>query len=295
METLRIGAVRIDNVVEMDIAFEPEWLLHQAGAADVVANYEALGPRLVDRDTGQLKLVVQSYLLRTPQRTILIDTCTGNRRQRPSVPFFHMLETSYIERLRATVAPEEVDMVVCSHLHVDHVGWNVRQDGAGFVPTFPNATYVFNEAEYCWWRDVHARGAGTPQAKASFLECVEPLVRAGRAQLVPSDHVLERGPDLEIRLEELPGHTLHQVGVHIRSGGRHAFFTADAVHHAIQFAHPGWRSRPDTDPGLGEATVRRLIATYADSDTIILTGHSPAPTACRLVRAGAAARLVWAA
>ena len=293
MDTLQLGRATIDSIVELEVAFEPEWLLTEGATADVLREFDAYGPRLIDPTTGGLKLTIQSYLLRTPRQTILIDTCCGNERERPSVPFFHRLDTDYLERLSALVRPDSVDIVLCSHLHVDHVGWNVTQDGERFVPTFPNATYLFSAPEYHWWRDLHARGAGSPQAKAAFLECVEPLVRSGQARLVEPDHCLEDSDDVDARLVELPGHTMHQVGVSMGAGGRRVLFCADAVHHAIQFVHPTWRSRPDSDPALGEKTARALIETYADTDTIILTSHSPHPNACHLVRDGDAARLLF--
>ena len=284
MQTLEIGTARIDSVEESRVLFDPTMTVG-ATPRTVLDHFDLLGPRLVDRETGKLKLAIQSFLIRTPDRTILVDTCCGNGRDRPSAPFAHMLDSSFLQNLEALgVKPESIDLVRCTHLHVDHIGWNMRQDVNGWRPTFPNAEYRICGPEYEWWVHTLAKGGGSPHARVSFRECVAPIVAAGLARFVDADHVVEDSADLRIWFEELPGHTMHQCGIKVRSGGAEAFIVADAVHHAVQFSFPNWISQVHTDEPLARKTLHSLIDRYTDAPTIILTSHSPGPCSARLVK-----------
>lgn len=272
------------------MAFPAEGLFGgTATGAAVLAEREALNAESYDPATGALLLAVQSFVIRSSSRTILVDTGCGNGRSRPSARWCDMLETPWLDRLAAAgMQPEDVDAVVCTHLHVDHVGWNVRRDGEGWSPCFANATYIMGGEEYCWWLDEHLDGGrhSSPHQRAAFDECVQPLVAARRVEFVGSDEVIHSEPDLEISLEKLPGHTPHQLGVHVRSGRDHAFLIADAVHHGVQFVRRDWQGRTDYDQAMSRRTVDGLIERYADTDTIIIAAHAPWSRGARLARRG---------
>ena len=286
-KSVNAGPAKVYAIEETRVRFKAELLFGESASSDAVRKELTwLDPDSVDAATGELILSVQSFLIKTPTKTILIDTGCGNGRQRPSALWSHMLNTPFLEELKALgVSPEGVDVVICTHLHVDHVGWNVRFDQGRWQATFPNATYIFGAAEHAWWKHEHAIGGpgSSPHQRVAFDECVQPIVDLGRARLVGPDFKLDGLDNLEIRLEPLPGHTLHQSGVHLFGGGRHVLFTADAVHHAVQFAHSDWHGRADTDRQLSHRTVANLIKRYTDTETILLLGHAATLDEYRLV------------
>src|SRR5215470_10383075 len=139
-------------------------------------------PRAIDPVSGNLVLTIQAFLLRTRHHTILVDSCVGNDKPRPQRPFWHMqrLDT-FLPRLAALgVAPESVDYVMCTHLHWDHIGWNTRLRDGRWVPTFPNARYIFARREWEFWDALHRQ---TPQAQ--IADSILPVIEANQAQFVP--------------------------------------------------------------------------------------------------------------
>lgn len=293
MNPHRIGQVTIVPVVECSgVAVEADWLLAGATREAIAAEAHWMGPRAIEASTGRLAFDIQSLVVRTAQHTMLVDTCCGNGRFRGEGSPFHMLDTAYLERLEAAgVDPDSVDFVMCTHLHADHVGWNMRQDGGRWRPTFPNARYVIARDELAFWRDAMPRGFGSVGTRAAYTECVAPLVADGRAlPLAPGDR-LGHALDDVLGIEELGGHTPGHIGLHVRSEGAHALLTGDVLHHPVQCAHPEWGSPADVDPARALATRQRLIDTYADSSTLIVPAHFAAG---HLVGHGSAARFRFA-
>jgi glyoxylase-like metal-dependent hydrolase (beta-lactamase superfamily II) len=276
----QIGDVRITRVVEMLTPVPVEGLLPGATAEGVERNLSWLRPHFVD-DDGNLLLSIHALCVESQGRKIVIDTCVGNDR---AIPEFEglTLHTPFLDELAAAgFAREDVDTVVCTHLHFDHVGWNTMLVDGEWVPTFPNARYVICQGEWEHWS---AEG-GTGYA-ATLNDAVRPVVDAGLADLVPPDH---RVTD-EIRLEPTPGHTPGHVGVHIESGGRHAFITGDLAHHPVQWAEPTWAAAPDTDPAQSTATRQRLLDEFADTDVLVIGTHFAPPCSGHLVSDGDAYR-----
>ena len=154
-----------------------------------------LQPHFHHPETDRLIMSVHSYVVRTPKHTILIDTCVGNDKNRPSTEPWHQLQTPWLENLRAMgVAPEEVDYVMCTHLHVDHVGWNTRLVDGRWVPTFPNAKYLFHKDEYAHWlaaEEAAQGGQGSGSSDGCFIDSVLPVMEAGQAVLVDNGHSLD--------------------------------------------------------------------------------------------------------
>jgi glyoxylase-like metal-dependent hydrolase (beta-lactamase superfamily II) len=296
MKTLSLGAVRIDRAIELEhVAVDPNWLLANATPDGIAEELPWLGNGLVQPVTGKLIMDFHSFVIRTVRHTVLVDTCIGNERDRANDPLFHMLRTDYLANLaRIGVHPEEVDFVLCTHLHVDHVGWNVRRQDGEWVPTFPNARYLIGRKELDYWLDAEPRGIGSPVSRAAFRDSVLPIVQAGKADLIEDGHVVEHELDRDLRVESLPGHTLGQVGLHVRCGCYHALLTGDTIHHPIQVAKPHWHSPADVDPSMSTRTRRGLIDRYADTDTLLLSAHFPTPTAGRIISHGQGARFCFA-
>ena len=230
MTTVTIGQASITRIEEMYTAgwdapaFFPDW---QPQAVEKHLSW--MVPHHFDPAKNSLKLSIHSWLLRIGRRTVLIDTCIGNHKERPSRPEWHRMETRYLARLaEAGIRPEEIDMVMCTHLHADHVGWNTRLDNGRWVPTFPNARYVFSKADYDHY--LAQERAGREPNRGSFRDSVLPVVEAGLAQIVDGDETL----DEHRTLERAPGHAPGSVLVKLASAGKRALFCGDVLYHAIQ-------------------------------------------------------------
>jgi glyoxylase-like metal-dependent hydrolase (beta-lactamase superfamily II) len=267
VRTQTLGDIRIDKVVELErLALDPNWLIANAVAAEIAAEQPHLGPELIEAGTGRLIIGVHSFLVRTPSLTILVDTCCGDRRHRGDASPFHMLQTHYLANLAALgVLPQEIDLVFCTHLHVDHVGWNTRLVEGQWVPTFPNARHVFGRDEYNYWKDHSER----PDHIAVFNDSIKPVVDAGLVDLIASDGDVAN----EITLIPTPGHSPGHMSVHIKSGGEEALLTGDAAHHPVQMAHPDWASTADSDPAQSTRSRRELFTRFADTPTLVIGGH----------------------
>ncbi len=288
----QLGDFRIDRVVEGEGPyFALDFLVPgmPAGLADAHADW--LRPHFIDPADGRVIMAFQSFVLRTPHHTILVDACTGNDKERHDRPQWHRQKHPYLDRLKAAgVTPDDVDFVFCTHLHADHVGWNTVLDNGRWVPTFPNARYLFQRDEYAANEAAHRRAVASgapPIWHGSFEDSVLPIVAAGRAVMVDSDHAIEDG----VRLEAAYGHTPGNCLMHAASGGRRALFIGDIMHTPAQFAAPQFSSRFCADPALSAKVRVGLCETYAESDTTILAAHFPTPGVGRIVRHRDAFRL----
>ena len=283
MQTLHIGDIRIDRLVETEGPFaDADFLLPDIDPA-LLDNHDWLYPRFVEPVTNKIIMSFHSLILRTPNSTILVDCCVGNDKERPARPGWHHQKTPWLERLsRLGLTPEHIDFVLCTHLHADHVGWNTRLIDGRWVPTFPNARYLFARDEYRYWEHACKNHSGDePLNHGSFEDSVLPVMEANKAILVDNDYQLETG----IWLEPAPGHTPGNVIVHIQSGQQHAVLSGDVMHSAVQLVNPDLSSRFCLDPDLSRVTRRNLIDTYADSSVIMLPAHFPAPTAGTIISA----------
>ncbi|WP_339154474.1 MBL fold metallo-hydrolase [Streptomyces sp. F41] len=264
------------------------WLLPEA-TADLVTQVPWLLPEFAD-DQGVLRLASHSFAVEADGLRIVVDTGIGNGKQRAN-PAWHQQQTAYEERLRAAgFAPESVDLVVLTHLHTDHVGWNTRAEGDDWVPMFPNARYLTSRTEWDHWA-----GAELDEPRQQmFRDSVHPVREAGLFDLLD---VPDGGTDIApgVRLLPTPGHTPGQVAVELSSHGERAVVTGDSIHHPVQLAHPGICSCADLDPALAARTRHRLLDSLADTPALLLGTHFPPPTAGSVRRAGDAYRLVPAA
>jgi glyoxylase-like metal-dependent hydrolase (beta-lactamase superfamily II) len=286
MRTQILGDIRVDSIAEYDDwALDPDWLLVGATAEGVAEHEHWLGPRLVEPGTGKLFNRSHAYLIRTRHHTILFDTCCGNDKERPDMPHWHRLQTPFLQNLeRAGVRPEQIDFVMCSHLHADHIGWNTRLVNGEWVPTFPNARYLMSKGEFEWWREAIDAGLVAPHRKQPFDDSILPVVKHGLATFVEDDHAIENEMPDEVRYLPLHGHTKHHCGLYLRSRSEDAIFTGDAIHHPIQLVRPDWINGVNCYDRLAATQViHDLIARCIDTSTQLLTSHFPEPTAGRIV------------
>jgi glyoxylase-like metal-dependent hydrolase (beta-lactamase superfamily II) len=281
MQVTRIGAFEVRRIVEFEgPSFDPVEFFPDFDPAVVRDNAELLGPRLIDPTSGKLVFSFHSFVVKTGRHTILIDTCLGNDKERPTRPQWHRLRTSYLADLAAAgVKPDEVDYVMCTHLHWDHVGWNTRLADGNWVPTFPKARYIMARREFEHWQEVHRRGDDTPH-RTAFADSVLPVVHTGQSLLVDDDFAMEDG----LWFESAPGHTPGNVVIHARSGDAVGLFVGDVLHHPIQLLKPEWSTRACSDMDLSRQTRTRLVEEHAERGTLLLPAHFPTPTTGRIVR-----------
>ena len=285
--TRHIGTIRIDRVIEEEGPdFIASRLLPDATPAALDPHRHWLEPRFLDPATQKLVLTMQSYVLRTPRHTILVDTCVGNdKARRFHAPWNMRTHTTWLDRLDDVgVQVEEVDYVMCTHLHADHVGWNTRLVNGRWVPTFPNARYVFSKAEWSYWEELNRKGA--KYSDGCINDSVLPVVEAGRAVFVESDHAFNN----EIYFESTAGHTPGHIAIKLVSGGRTGVLSGDVIHSPVQCAHPEWSAVGCFDQEMSRQTRRAFLERYCETDTLVMTAHFPSPSAGYVERAGNAFR-----
>jgi glyoxylase-like metal-dependent hydrolase (beta-lactamase superfamily II) len=259
-----VGKVKITKVVELETIGSTRFILPLA-TNEEIQKLPWLIPHFATEE-GRLKMSIHSLIIETPSRRILVDTGLGNDKEGRKVPTWNNRKEPFLEKLTAAgFAPDSIDTVLCTHLHVDHVGWNTRLVGGKWVPTFANARYVFGKTEYEHWRD----HSDEPDKAAVFNDSVKPIADAGRADLVASD---ARICD-EITLISTPGHSPGHVSLHIKSAGEEGLLTGDVAHHPCQMAHLDWSSTADSDPVRSAATRRELFGRFADTPTLVIGGH----------------------
>ena len=288
MKTQKFGAIEVHKFIEIDrMPVEANWLLHNITPEIVAANREWLGPNLVEPGTDRLILSFHTYVIQTPSLNILVDTCNGNDKQRPSMPAWHMMNSPYLQNLKALgLAPEDIDIVMCTHLHTDHVGWNTRLENGRWVPTFPKARYVMSRAEFAYFDGLHREDPARPLNRGSFVDSVLPIVEHGRAVMLDAGDTVDAALGDDLSLQSAIGHSPSAFNIFLNSGGRRACFCGDVMHHAIQCAVPELCSPADYDNALGIQSRRALLEQCADTDIVMLTGHFPEPTAGHVVSHG---------
>ena len=242
-----------------------------------------LRPHFAD-DAGRLRMSIHSFVVETPNRRIIVDTCLGNDKKNRRIPHWNDRDGPFLDDLtQAGFPPESIDTVLCTHLHVDHVGWNTRLVDGRWVPTFPRARYLMGRVEYDHWRSIQDR----PDMADILADSVTPVVEAGLATLVETTEQIAD----EIKLVPTVGHTPGHVSVMIESRGEQALITGDFMHHPCQIAHPEWSTLADSDPDQGIETRRIIFQSLADTPVLVIGTHFAGATAGRIVRDGETYRL----
>jgi glyoxylase-like metal-dependent hydrolase (beta-lactamase superfamily II) len=279
----RIGAVTIAKVVEQtrEVLISrllPAATVEEARAIDWLAAEQVL-------DDGRAPISFHSFIVRAPGCTIVVDTCVGNDREGLDFAVWNGLQTDYLETFAATgVAPEAVDVVLCTHLHVDHIGWNTRKADGAWVPTFPNARYLIDRGEYEYWR-AHAEEG---EVGALLRQSLDPIEAAGLLELI--DARAGHAVCDEVALTPTPGHTPGHVSVRITSQGETALITGDALHHPSQIARTDWGSVSDWDPAMAVKSRRALLSSCEACGGLLIGTHFAGDPAGRIRPHGSAWR-----
>ena len=271
MKTWTIGKVEVTRIVEVNGHTDPLSFLLEGGSAELMKQYDWLFPHFATPE-GDMRISFQCFVVKTPTHRIMIDTCIGNDRQR-RFDIFNNMNTSFLADIAAAGCPaESINTVLCTHLHFDHVGWNTHRVNGKWVPTFPNARYLFGKTEWEHWKTMPREGN---EESMHLVDSIDPIIAAGLAEFVDTDFKIIPG----VRLIPTPGHTPGHVSVHISSEGKEAVITGDLMHHPVQIAVPEMKGNFCMDPVQSGKTRRAFVERYANQPTLIIGSHFPDPTA----------------
>lgn len=265
---MRIGDITIERIVEMEIPFMRSEEMFPAAPIELLQQHRHwLEPKAMCPQSGKIIISIQTYIIKTPQHTILVDTCIGCDKTNHYFPEWHQRnDHSWYHKLLASgIRPEQVDYVFCTHLHGDHCGWNTRLVDGRWVPTFPYAKYIIAEKEIS-----HAESAGAP----AYQESVLPVIESGQVIQAATDYALNDN----VWLEPTPGHTPGHVAVHLQSKGERAVLCGDLIHSPIQCLYPHWHYWIDADPVLAVQTRQKFLAAQCENRSLVLTAHFPSPS-----------------
>src|SRR5260370_1612029 len=255
----KVGKAKIAKIAELETTGSTRFILPLA-TNEEIRKLHWLIPDFATEE-GRLKMSIHSLVVETPSRRIVVDTGLGNDKEGRNVPTWNNRNGPFLETMTAAgFPPDSIDIVLCTHLQVDHVGWNTRLDGGKWIPTFANARYMFGKTEYEHWRD-HSE---TPDKVAVFNDSVKPIADAGKADLIASDARLCD----EITMIPTPGHSPGHMSILIQSDGEAGLLTGDAAHHPCQMAHLDWPSTADSDPVESAVTGRELSPPLAAPPTV---------------------------
>jgi glyoxylase-like metal-dependent hydrolase (beta-lactamase superfamily II) len=269
--TFKVGDATIHRIIEMECGFTPALeFLPNLTKEQLDENRSWLSPAALDANDN-LVLCFQSYLVQIAGQNILVDSCVGNDKDRAARPLWHRKkDNAFMSGLkRAGIGPDDIDYVMCTHLHVDHVGWNTKLENGRWVPTFPKARYLFAKTELDFWLAENAKAEVAPIA-----DSVVPIVEAKACDIITSDYSLN---DL-VSVFPSPGHTIDHYGVKVGKPGADAVFTGDLIHSPLQARYPDLTMRVDYNPAQGAASRRKFLETYCDTNTVCCFAHFPSPS-----------------
>jgi glyoxylase-like metal-dependent hydrolase (beta-lactamase superfamily II) len=279
---IALDGVTIHPIVEQQTAdFDVMAFFPTLTKALLDENRSWLQPTFLDPATNKLVFCIQGFVIKTPHHNILIDTCVGNHKPRPTRPFWHMLNSDRFESELAStgLGVGDIDYVMCTHLHTDHVGWNTRLDNGRWVPTFPHAKYVMADRELEHWTK---RERDNPASCPWITDSVLPIVAAKRAQIVKSDFALND----QVQLMPTPGHTIDHFSVLVGRAGSDALITGDMIHSPLQGKYPDLGMVVDYDSRQAEETRRKVFDRFSEEHTVICATHFPTPSTGHVRRQG---------
>ncbi|MCT4352028.1 MBL fold metallo-hydrolase [Streptomyces sp. Je 1-79] len=271
-QRIMLGDVEVIRVVEWRGAFAPaRGLVPESGAEVWRDNEEWLAPDHWEPDTDHAVMALQTWVLRSAGRTVLVDTGVGNGRERPGSPQFHHWQGDFLGGLaRAGIRPEDVDVVVNTHIHADHVGWNTTDADGEWVPTFPHAEYLVPAADDAHFGPASAGGAGRKGDDILVYEdSIAPVHRAGRSVLWDGGHRI----DEHLVLESAPGHTPGSAVLRLESRGDRAVFVGDVLHSPVQVLGPSCNSCFCLDPASAAKSRRRILERAATVGELVIPAH----------------------
>jgi glyoxylase-like metal-dependent hydrolase (beta-lactamase superfamily II) len=275
MSPFSIGNLVVDRVEEICKPAVPPLHFLRGLPENALDTHRAwLEPGFLDPASGLLPLSIHSWLVRTSQHVVLIDTCSGNHKSRPGFPPAHNLSLPYLERLAEKgLRPEDIDYVMCTHLHLDHVGWNTRLQDGRWVPTFPKARYLFSRTEYNAFNPATGPGDPNPVNTGTFEDSVLPIAEAGQMQLVDDGYSV----DDELTVESAVGHSEGHVVIRAKSGDDEGVFLGDVLHSPLQCCYPDVNTAFCQHPESARQTRRRLLSEAAERGQLLMPAHFPAP------------------
>ncbi|WP_109031297.1 MBL fold metallo-hydrolase [Streptomyces rubrogriseus] len=286
MEQITLGNVSVTRVWEYygSVEMEPHAFFPESSQEVWKDGVHWLAPHFLDSETNIVNSAIQTWLLRSGGKTILVDTGVGNHKERPYAPVWSRLETDFLANLaRAGVQPEDVDIVINTHLHIDHVGWNTYLDGRSWVPTFPNATYLMPKDDFDFWNPANGHqpllGRGNQNV---FEDSVAPVHQAGQTLLWENSHQI----DADLRLDAAPGHTPGSSVLTLSSGTDRAVFVGDLLHNPVQIVEPDANSCFCEDPAGARATRRKVLGWAADNNALLIPAHLGGHGATEIARNG---------
>lgn len=271
MNEIVLGDVTVTRVMEYygSVRLSPQEFFPESEPAAWQRHEPWLVPDFLDPEGDVCVSAIQSWVLRSKGATIVVDTGVGNHKERPNTPVWHRLETDYLDNLAAAgVRPEDVDYVINTHVHIDHVGWNTYLDDGDWVPTFPNATYLIPRADFEFWNP-DIRPSSDTDHRNVFEDSIAPIHAAGQAVLWEDAFDI----DADVRLQAAPGHTPGSSVVTLASGSDRAVFVGDMLHTPLQFVEPDTNSCFCEDPAQARATRRRVLGWAADTATLVIPAH----------------------
>lgn len=283
VHSLHVGPCRVHRLADMDRVKWPATAMFRGLSGEALARAAArTPPGMIDVEAGGLLLSFNSYVVETPDALVLIDAGIGNDKERPDRSLWHKRSSNFLKALEVTsFAPERFDLVINTHLHADHVGWNtVMRDGA-WVPTFPRARYVTPAGELAHWRDLY-KTKDVETLHGAYADSVAPLVAQGKLEAVKTPCEIVPG----LTLEPAHGHAPGMAVVRLKAEGTEILFLADVVHHPLQLSDPETTSNFCMDPAMANATRRRLLDDCVANGTIVAPYHFPTPVFGRFERAG---------
>jgi glyoxylase-like metal-dependent hydrolase (beta-lactamase superfamily II) len=280
----RVGDVEIASIVEVYGSEDDISMLLPDATPQFLQQFGWLVPHFATPE-GKMIISFQCFVLRSKGRTVMIDTCIGNDRQR-EFDVFCNLQSTFLEDLATAGFPaEEVTDVLCTHLHFDHVGWNTQLVDGKWVPTFPQARYLFGRSEFQHWQ--HLRDTDGYHHMGHLADSIDPVVEAGLVDFIDPDFKLTS----EVSLIPTPGHTPGHVSVLIESRGQSAVITGDLMHNPVQIAIPATEARFDMDKAQAARTRSEFVQRFNGTNTLVIGSHFADPTAGHIVPDGKAWKL----
>jgi len=277
-QSWKVGSTRVTAVVEAQTDGIPPEFFFPAATAATILEHPWLQPHFA-QERGTVSLRVQAFVVETGDRLVVVDPCVGNGRERES-PFWNDQSWPFMERFRAAgFDPARVDLVVYTHLHADHVGWGTHRVDGRWVPTFPQARYLFVREELDFLR---SRRAAEPDARAIDDDSIAPVFDAGRAELIDADADLGLG----LQMEATPGHTPGHASLWVASEGERALLTGDFIHHPVQCSATDLAFVSDEDPDEAMATRLAMLGRLAGEGALTFGTHFPTVPAGRVIPAG---------
>ena len=289
IDACSFGSISISRIIDMEDAAFPASALYPDATPEHIKNLsKRFGRQYINSDSLELYLSFHSFIVKTKRHTILVDACIGNDKERPGRPMWTKRSGPFLDNLhKQGFSPEDIDYVMCTHLHADHVGWNTRCLNGEWVPTFPNAQYLFGKKEFKFWKEFQARSKD-PIMYGSHADSILPVMKSGQGLLIEGNHEIVDG----VFTEPAYGHTPGNLVLNVTEGSKTlAVICGDVMHHPLQLAHPEWSSCFCENPQMSRTSRIELLNRFADSDTFILPAHFQSPGYGPLERDGKGYRM----